>query len=161
MAPNLALTLWDPHFLCLSWRGMGLSFLTHQVGRWAAPRRLQYVCSRAHHVCVRVCVSVCLCTWARGRWYTGECEWWLRSLVVFLGSARLLNRFAGVCRLHAFVSGLPQCVCWVETSSQELGTTRCIFRHQLLLASARSISLRFCHEGAGSARRCVQRRVRE
>lgn len=31
MAPNLTLTLWDPHFLCLSWRGMGLSPLTHPV----------------------------------------------------------------------------------------------------------------------------------
>lgn len=79
MAPNLTLTLWDPRFLCLFWRGMGSRLSPTRAARPAAPRRLQRLCSQAHRmlVCSRACVCVCAPTLvhphAPGCWCPREC----------------------------------------------------------------------------------------
>lgn len=131
MAPNLTLTLWDPHVLCLSWRGMGLSPLTHPGD--GPPHAGYSACAHAHTVC-------CICAHGHeGAGVPGSACRGPGSLALLPGSACPLGR-SEVC--EGFVHPPGACVLGGDKHTGT-GHHRGILRHQLLLASPPPVALRF------------------
>lgn len=79
MAPNLTLTLWDPRFLCLSWRGRG-SLLSPTPAADGPPHA---GCSAAYAHGHPTSVFVCVGT--RVSVHRGVRGWGAGSLAVLLG----------------------------------------------------------------------------